>query len=98
MEPTLVVPSLASTPRLLRNMTGDCSREQGWAQPKPGEWSIGEVVRHLVEGEYDAFLPRLKRMLAEERPIFDKRAGGPASTVRTWPHWSPSSSRCAARR
>jgi uncharacterized damage-inducible protein DinB len=76
MEPTLVVPSLASTPRLLRNMTGDCSREQGWAQPKPGEWSIGEVVRHLVEGEYDAFLPRLKRMLAEERPIFDKRGGG----------------------
>jgi uncharacterized damage-inducible protein DinB len=75
MDRTLIVPSLASTPRLLRNMTGDCRPEHAWAPPKPAEWSIGQVVRHLVEGEYDAFLPRLKRMLAEERPVFDKRGG-----------------------
>ncbi len=73
MDQALIVASLAATPRLLRNLTGDCSREQAWASPKRGEWSIGLVVRHLVEGEFDAFLPRLKRMLAEERPIFDKR-------------------------
>ncbi|HET8579276.1 MAG TPA: DinB family protein, partial [Methylomirabilota bacterium] len=75
MDQTLVVPSLASTPRLLRSMSGDCTPEQAWAPPKPGEWSIGLVVRHLLEGEFDTFLPRLKRMLAEERPVFDQRGG-----------------------
>jgi uncharacterized damage-inducible protein DinB len=75
MDRALVVPSLASTPRLLRSMTSDCSPEQAWQPPKPGEWSIGLVVRHLLEGDFDTFLPRLKRMLAEERPIFDKRGG-----------------------
>jgi uncharacterized damage-inducible protein DinB len=73
MDETLIVASLAAAPRRLRNMTGDCSPEQAWTPPKRGEWSIGLVVRHLVEGEFDAFLPRLKRMLAEERPVFDKR-------------------------
>jgi hypothetical protein len=33
---------------------------------------MGEVVRHLVEGDRDTFLPRLRRMLAESRPVFDK--------------------------
>src|SRR5207249_547484 len=32
----------------------------------------GEVVRHLVEGDRDTFVPRLRRMLAESRPVFDK--------------------------
>ena len=36
--------------------------------------SIVEVVRHLVEGDRDTFLPRLRRMLTEMRPTFDKRA------------------------
>ncbi len=75
MDRTLVVPSLAATPTLLRSMTGDCTPEQAWAPPKPGEWSIGLVVRHLVEGDLDTFLPRLKRMLTEDRPVFDKRGG-----------------------
>lgn len=75
MERTLVIPSLGSTPGLLRAMTGDCTPEQAWAPPRPGEWSIGLVVRHLVEGDLDTFLPRLKRMLTEERPVFDKRGG-----------------------
>lgn len=75
MDETLVVPSLASTSRLLRQMTGDCTAEQAWRPPKPGEWSIGLVVRHLLESDLDTFLPRLKRMLTEDRPVFEKRGG-----------------------
>jgi hypothetical protein len=34
-----------------------------------GEWGAIDVVRHLVEGDREKFLPRLRRMLAEERPV-----------------------------
>ena len=70
-ERELTVARLAATPTLLREMTRDGAGE-AWTPPKPGEWSIGEVVRHLVEGDRDTFVPRLRRMLAESRPVFDK--------------------------
>jgi len=41
--------------------------------PKPGEWAIVDVVRHLVEGDRDTLLPRLRRMLSEVRPTFGVR-------------------------
>lgn len=75
MDPALVVPSLQAAPGLLRAMTADCTREQAWAPPKPGEWSIALVARHLVEGDRETFLPRLRRMVAEERPVFDRKGG-----------------------
>jgi len=67
----LTVASLAATPTLLREMARDAAGG-AWTPPRPGEWSIGEVVRHLVEGDRDTFVPRLRRMLAEMRPVFDK--------------------------
>ncbi|HET7876204.1 MAG TPA: DinB family protein [Methylomirabilota bacterium] len=80
MDRSLVVPSLAATPGLLRSVTGDVPAEELWTPPRAGEWSIGDVVRHLVEGERDTFLPRLKRMLAEARPVFDRKGGGDAGS------------------
>jgi hypothetical protein len=68
-----VLALLSVTPAMLREMTRDGASEQMWTPPKPGEWSIGEVVRHLVEGDRDTFLPRLRRMLAERRPVFEGR-------------------------
>lgn len=76
MTPTLrehTVASLAVTPTMLREMTRDCTARQAVTPPKPGEWSIVEVVRHLVEGDRDTFLPRLRRMLAESKPVFESR-------------------------
>jgi len=70
MDQTLVVPSLTVTPRLLRELSGDATPEQVWASPKPGEWSMGDVVRHLLAADERVFLPRISRMLAEERPSF----------------------------
>jgi len=70
MDRALVVGTLGATPGLLREMTRDATAAQAWAPPAPGEWSIAEVVRHLARGERDTFVPRLRRMLAETRPVF----------------------------
>jgi len=66
----LTVASLSAAPGLLRELTTDVTSEQGAKTPAAGEWSIVEVVRHLVEGDRDTFLPRLRRMVAETRPVF----------------------------
>ena len=71
-ERQLALARLTATPVLLNEMARDARGDVAWTPPKPGEWSIGEVVRHLVEGDRDTFLPRLRRMLTESRPVFDK--------------------------
>ena len=77
----LSVARLAATPTLLHEMTRDLTGELGSTPPKPGEWSIVEVVRHLVEGDRGTFLPRLRRMLTESRPAFDKTLRPPRDTA-----------------
>ncbi|MEX2147025.1 MAG: DinB family protein [Candidatus Rokuibacteriota bacterium] len=77
VDRALVLASLRATPRMLREMSRDCTAGQAWTPPKAGEWSIAEVVRHLVEGDRDTFLPRLRRMLAETRPVFDRTRPAP---------------------
>src|SRR5207248_1993609 len=61
----------------LREMTADLDGETAGRAPVSGEWSIAEIVRHLVQGDRDTFLPRLRRMLAEARPVFEKTAVAP---------------------
>ena len=84
-EQALILARLSTTPGMLRELTSDVTAEQGGRAPAPGEWSIVEVVRHLVEGDRDKLLPRLRRMLAEARPVFDKTApaAGDASDLAT---------------
>jgi len=73
IERRTLVASLRVTPRMLREMTRDCTAARASTPPKPGEWAIIDVVRHLVEGDRDTLLPRLRRMLAESRPVFPVR-------------------------
>jgi hypothetical protein len=73
MDSSLVVPTLEATPGLLRSLTRDCPGERAWTAPRPGDWSMGAVLRHLVEGDRDTFLPRLRRMVEEDRPVFEQR-------------------------
>lgn len=76
MDHHRLVALLAATPIRLRRLTGDLRPGQALAPPKPGEWSIVEVLRHLVEGDRETFLPRLRRMVSEERPVFDSARRG----------------------
>jgi uncharacterized damage-inducible protein DinB len=84
-ERKLSLARLSATPAMLRELTSDVSSEQAARPPAAGEWSIADVVRHLVEGDRDKFLPRLRRMLAETRPVFDAAtaADGDASDLST---------------
>jgi uncharacterized damage-inducible protein DinB len=86
MDRDLIIANLAVTPDLLRRLTDDVPPEQTTRPPTPGQWSISEVVRHLVEGDRDTFLPRLRRMLAEARPVFasrDRQASADRSDLAT---------------
>ena len=84
-EQALILARLSSTAGMLRELTSDVTPEQGARPPASGEWSIVEVVRHLVEGDRDKLLPRLRRMLAEARPVFEPTtpAAGDASDLAT---------------
>lgn len=73
MDKELVIANLAATPNLLRRLGEDFSPELASEPPRSGEWSTTEVVHHLVEGDRDTFLPRLRLMLAEHRPVFQAR-------------------------
>lgn len=73
IDRALILASLRVTPRMLREMKRDCTTADVTTPPKPGEWAIVDVVRHLVEGDRDTLLPRLRRMLAEPRPVFGVR-------------------------
>jgi hypothetical protein len=84
-ERELIVLRLSAAAGMLRELTNDVTLEQAARSPAPGAWSISEIVRHLVEGDRDTFLPRLRRMLAETRPAFEKSrpAEGDASDLAT---------------
>jgi hypothetical protein len=69
----LTLAYLRVAPGLLREVTGGFTSELSTLPPKPGEWAVVDVVRHLVEGDRDTLLPRVRRMLAEDRPVFPKR-------------------------
>jgi uncharacterized damage-inducible protein DinB len=58
---------LESLPRL-RRAVADLTPEQLRARPVRGKWSALEVVCHLVDSE-QAWCHRMKRVIAEERPL-----------------------------
>jgi uncharacterized damage-inducible protein DinB len=52
----------------LRGAVRDLTPDQLLARPVPGKWSTLEVVCHLVDSE-QAWCHRLKRVIAEDRPL-----------------------------
>jgi uncharacterized damage-inducible protein DinB len=67
---TLVEAYLAG-PRDLREAVADMSRSLLVARPVPGKWSVLEVVCHLADTDAN-IAHRLKRVLSEERPVFER--------------------------
>jgi len=66
--------TLGATPDRINDLARQLSPAQLWRQPKDGEWSIGEIVNHLLVGERDVILPRLQRMRVEHSPVFPSSA------------------------
>jgi len=73
MNRDLLIQRLDSAPDRLQRLCAEISPDDAALRPAEGEWSVVEVIQHLVEGDRDTFLPRLRRMLAEDRPLFESR-------------------------
>ena len=58
-------------PDRLRSAVTGLSRAQLIARPIAGRWSVLEVVCHLVDTDVN-IAHRIKRVLSEERPVFDR--------------------------
>jgi len=74
--------TLGTTPDRLESLAHSLSTAQLARRPKEGEWSMAEVLNHLLVGEREVIFPRLKRMLLEPAPRFPSsatnRTGDPA--------------------
>jgi hypothetical protein len=55
----------------LRSVVTGLSREQLILRPIAGRWSVLEVVCHVVDTDVN-IAHRIKRVLSEERPVFDR--------------------------
>jgi uncharacterized damage-inducible protein DinB len=55
-------------PGSLRHAVSGLTRDQLVARPMAGQWTILEVVCHLVDSE-QAYCHRMKRVIAEQKPL-----------------------------
>jgi hypothetical protein len=63
--------ALASTPAAIGALASGLGPDALRWRPRAGEWCLTEVMAHLLDLERMVFLPRLRRIAAEERPAFD---------------------------
>jgi len=71
MDTIAAIDAYLAGPKALRAAVADLSREQLVARPIPGKWSALEVVCHLADTDANIAY-RLKRVLSEDRPTFDR--------------------------
>jgi hypothetical protein len=71
MEEIAPLDAYLSGPGMLRGAVTGLSREQMISRPITGRWSVLEVVCHLVDTDAN-IAHRIKRVLSEERPVFDR--------------------------
>ncbi len=61
---------LRSTPNRVTELGRGLSPARLGSRPRAGEWSMAEILSHLLLGERDVILPRFRRMLREAGPVF----------------------------
>ena len=71
MEKTTLLDTYLSGPGILRAAVTGINREQMVSRPVAGRWSVLEVVCHLADTDAN-IAHRIKRVLSEERPVFDR--------------------------
>ncbi|SRR6266508_1431055 len=70
MKKAQTIRILSATPAQIESLAQGLSSDQLRQTPAAHEWSISEIVRHLLLGERDVVLPRLRRMREENAPVF----------------------------
>ena len=71
MDQAALLDAYLGGPDRLRSAVTGLSREQLISRPIAGRWSVLEVVCHLVDTDAN-IAHRIKRVLSEERPVFDR--------------------------
>jgi DinB superfamily len=71
MDTMTAVESYLAGSANLRAAVAGMSREQVVTRPIPGRWSVLEVVCHLADTDAN-IAHRLKRVLSEDRPTFER--------------------------
>jgi hypothetical protein len=69
-----ILSTLGATPDRFAQAARGLSTAQLARRPAEREWSIAEILNHLLVGERDVILPRFERMLTEDRPTFPSSA------------------------
>ncbi len=72
----LVIDRFADGGPILAQASSNLTPEQATARPGPGDWSIAELVAHLLDSDL-VLSDRMKRLIAEENPslqAFDENA------------------------
>src|SRR5438094_9238483 len=62
--------TLGTTPDRVESLAYSLSTAQLLRRPKEDEWSMAEILNHLLVGEREVIFPRLQRMLLETAPKF----------------------------
>ena len=71
MDQAVLLDAYLGGPDRLRSVVTGLRREQLILRPIAGRWSVLEVVCHLVDTDAN-IAHRIKRVLSEERPVFDR--------------------------
>lgn len=66
----VLLQALAATPADLQRLLQGIEATAVSHRPAPDQWSIGDVLSHLVDVE-QRYLIRLRRVIEEERPLLD---------------------------
>jgi len=64
-----ITANLRSTPGAIATLISNLSAEELKRKPEPGEWCLAEILFHLRDDEREVFLPRIRKILAEENPF-----------------------------
>lgn len=66
--------TLGATPDRVERLARGLSATRLTRRPREGEWSMAEILSHVLVGERDVIFLRLQRMLREDAPRFPSSA------------------------
>lgn len=68
LSTAVVADTLVATPKLLHTLVGNLPVTLHTWHPTPDDWSINEVVGHLIAADQVAFAGRIQHMITQDHP------------------------------
>jgi FMN phosphatase YigB (HAD superfamily) len=68
-SPSAIIATLRATPAFLHSLCAHLTPEAWVQRPAAGEWSVIEILCHLVDMDIEVNLPRLRKVLQETNPF-----------------------------